>query len=52
VQYAPGQRQAGQEVADIIKVPRVSPLDANTQAIAGPDSQVVVIVGTDRSQQP
>jgi hypothetical protein len=51
VQYGPGQRQAGQEVANIIKAPRATALDANTQAIAGPDSQVVVTVGSDRSQQ-
>ena len=51
VQYAPGQRGAAQQVASIINVPRISPLDANTQAIAGPDAQVVVTVGSDRAQQ-
>ncbi len=52
VQYAPGQRQAAVEVARIIKVPasKVSSLDANTQAIAGPDAEVVVTVGADRTQ--
>jgi LytR cell envelope-related transcriptional attenuator len=51
VQFAPSARRAAQEVAGILKIPRVSALDANTQAIAGPDAQVVVIVGSDRSQQ-
>ena len=51
VRYAPGQRGAAQQVASIINVPRISPLDANTQAIAGPDAQVVVTVGSDRAQQ-
>jgi hypothetical protein len=50
VQYAPGQRAAAQQVASILKIPRSAPLDANTQAIAGPDAQVVVTVGSDRAQ--
>jgi hypothetical protein len=51
VQFAPTGRGAAQEVARILKISRVSALDANTQAIAGPDAQVVVTVGSDRSQQ-
>ena len=51
VQYAPGQRAAAQEVANILRLRSIAPLDANTQAIAGPDAQVVVTVGSDRAQQ-
>jgi hypothetical protein len=52
VQYAPNQRAAAEEVATILKIAKskVKPLDANTQAIAGPDAGVVVIVGADRTQ--
>jgi hypothetical protein len=52
VQYAPGQKPAAEEVAGIIKTSKakVTPLDANTQAIAGPDAEVVVTVGADRTQ--
>jgi hypothetical protein len=52
VQYAPGQKAAAEEVAGIIKTSKakVTPLDANTQAIAGPDAEVVVTVGADRTQ--
>jgi hypothetical protein len=52
VQYAPNQRPAAEEVAQILKIAKtkVKPLDANTQAIAGPDAGVVVIVGADRTQ--
>ena len=52
VQYAPEHRAAANEVAQILKVPRsrVRALDANTQAIAGPDAEVVVTVGADRTQ--
>jgi hypothetical protein len=50
IQYAPGQRQPAEEVASILKIPRIAVLDANTQAIAGPDAQVVVTVGSDRAQ--
>jgi hypothetical protein len=52
VQYAPGQRRAADEAAGIVKVARsaVKPIDANTQAIAGPDADVVVTVGADRTQ--
>jgi hypothetical protein len=52
VQFAPGQRRAAEEVAGILKVSKgeVTALDANTQAIAGPDAEVVVTVGADRTQ--
>jgi LytR cell envelope-related transcriptional attenuator len=52
VQYGPQHRAAALEAAEILKVPRsrVRPLDANTQAIAGPDADVVVTVGADRTQ--
>ena len=52
VQYGPGQRRAADDVAGILKVGRtkVTSLDANTQAIAGPDATVVVTVGADRTQ--
>jgi hypothetical protein len=52
VQYAPDFRAAANEAAGILKIPRtrVKPLDANTQAIAGPDAEVVVTVGADRTQ--
>ena len=52
VQYAPGQKTAAEEVAGIIKTSKakVTTLDANTQAIAGPDAEVVVTVGADRTQ--
>jgi hypothetical protein len=52
VQYSSSQRRAADEVARILKIPktRVKPLDANTQAIAGPDAVVVVTVGADRTQ--
>jgi hypothetical protein len=52
VQYAPGQKTAAEEVASILKTSKakVTTLDANTQAIAGPDAEVVVTVGADRTQ--
>jgi hypothetical protein len=52
VQYAPGQKAAAEEVATLIKISKskVTALDANTQAIAGPDAEVVVTVGADRTQ--
>jgi len=50
VLYAPGQKAAAQEVASLIKVKKVQPLDANTQVVAGPDAAVVVTVGADRTQ--
>jgi hypothetical protein len=52
VQYAPGQKRAAEEVASLIKLSKakVTALDANTQAIAGPDAEVVVTVGADRTQ--
>jgi len=52
LEYSPDHRAAANEIAQILKVPRsrVRPLDANTQAIAGPDAEVVVTVGADRTQ--
>jgi hypothetical protein len=50
VQYATGARQPADEVARILGVGAVTPLDANTQAIAGPDAQIVVTVGSDRAR--
>jgi hypothetical protein len=50
VLYAPGQKAAAQEVASLIKIKKVQPLDANTQVVAGPDAAVVVTVGADRTQ--
>ncbi|HVE67878.1 MAG TPA: LytR C-terminal domain-containing protein, partial [Solirubrobacteraceae bacterium] len=52
VQFAPDHRAGANEIAGILKVPppRVRPLDPNTGAIAGPDAEVVVTVGADRTQ--
>jgi hypothetical protein len=50
VAYASGSRRGAQEVARILEVPRVTAADANTQAIAGPDAEVIVTVGSDRTQ--
>jgi hypothetical protein len=49
VYYGPSQKRAAQEVAKILKTAAVKPLDAGTQAIAGADASVVVIVGNDRT---
>ena len=49
VYYGPSQKPAAQEVAKLLKVSSVKPLDAGTQAIAGADASVVVIVGNDRT---
>ncbi|MFL5821046.1 MAG: LytR C-terminal domain-containing protein [Solirubrobacteraceae bacterium] len=48
VDYAPGYQRAAREVGSILKVRQVVPIDAGTQAIAGPQAGVVVTVGTDR----
>jgi hypothetical protein len=49
VYYGPDQKRAAQEVAKILKISTVKPLDAGTQAIAGADASVVVVVGGDRT---
>jgi hypothetical protein len=50
VVYAKGFKPAAEEVAKIVGVATIAPMDANTQAIAGPDASVVVTVGADRTQ--
>jgi hypothetical protein len=50
VLYAPGFKRAADEVAQILKLKAAQPIDPGTQAIAGSDAQVVVTVGTDRTQ--
>jgi hypothetical protein len=50
VLYAPGFKSAADEVASLLKLRSVQPIDPGTQAIAGSDAQVVVTVGTDRTQ--
>ncbi|MDQ6751648.1 MAG: LytR C-terminal domain-containing protein, partial [Actinomycetota bacterium] len=50
VNYAPGFKRAGDEIARLLKLKTVQPIDPGTQAIAGPNAQVVVTVGTDRTQ--
>ena len=50
VLYAPGFKRAADEVATILKLKSAQPIDPGTQAIAGSDAQVVVTVGTDRTQ--
>ncbi|MFL5905328.1 MAG: LytR C-terminal domain-containing protein, partial [Solirubrobacteraceae bacterium] len=49
VYYASGQRRAGQEVADVVKASSVQPIDPDTQALAGSDAKVVVLVGADKT---
>jgi hypothetical protein len=50
VGYASGYERAAREVGELIGVRRVAPVDAGTQAIAGPEANVVVTVGADRTQ--
>jgi hypothetical protein len=50
VTYAPNYLRAAQEVGALLKVSSIAPIDQGTQAIAGPDADVVVTVGTDRTQ--
>ncbi len=50
VLYAPGFKTAADEIASLLKLKSVQPIDPGTQAIAGSDAQVVVTVGTDRTQ--
>ena len=49
VYYASGQRRAGQEVAGVVKASSVQPIDPDTQALAGSDAKVVVLVGADKT---
>jgi hypothetical protein len=49
VYYASGEKRAAQEVASLVKVGAVQPIDANTQAVAGSDAKVVVLVGADKT---
>jgi hypothetical protein len=50
VLYAPGYKSAADEIAQILKLKSVQPIDPGTQAIAGSEAQIVVTVGTDRTQ--
>ncbi|MDX6659431.1 MAG: hypothetical protein QOJ55_253 [Solirubrobacteraceae bacterium] len=50
VLYAPGYKSAADEIAQLLKLKSVQPIDPGTQAIAGSDAHVVVTVGTDRTQ--
>jgi hypothetical protein len=50
VLYAPGYKGAADEIAQLLKLKSVQPIDAGTQAIAGSDAHIVVMVGTDRTQ--
>jgi len=49
ISYAPNYLTAAQEVGALLKVSSIAPIDQGTQAIAGPDADVVVTVGTDRT---
>lgn len=49
VYFGPGQQAAAKDVAKQLKVSGVRRLDAGTQAIAGADAGVVVVVGADRT---
>lgn len=49
VQYAAGNRAAARSIAKALHIGAVLPLDAGTQALAGPSAMVVVTVGTDRT---
>ena len=50
VLYAPGYKSAADEIAQMLKLKSVQPIDPGTQAIAGSEAQIVVTVGTDRTQ--
>lgn len=50
VNYTPGFKRAADEIARLLKLKTVAPIDPGTQAIAGTNAQVVVTVGTDRTQ--
>jgi hypothetical protein len=47
--YAPGHQRDAERVAKRLGIRNISRVDANTQAIAG-DASVVVLVGTDKTQ--
>jgi hypothetical protein len=49
VYYTAGQKKAAQEVASIVKVGEVQPIDPDTRAIAGNEAKVVVLVGADKT---
>ena len=50
IAYAPGFKSAADEIAQILRLKGAQPIDPGTQAIAGSDAQIVVTVGTDRTQ--
>ena len=50
VLYSPGYKSAADQIAQLLKLKSVQPIDPGTQAIAGSDAQIVVTVGTDRTQ--
>jgi hypothetical protein len=50
VNYAPGFKRSADEIAQLLKLKTVQPIDPGTQAIAGTNAQVVVTVGTDRTR--
>jgi hypothetical protein len=50
VLYSPGFKSAADEIASLLKLKSVKPIDPGTQAIAGSEAQIVVTVGTDRTQ--
>jgi len=50
VDYAPGYQRMAREVGAMLNVRQVAPIDAGTQAIAGPQAGIVVTVGTDRTR--
>jgi hypothetical protein len=47
--YAPGHQRDANRVAKRLGIRNISRVDANTQAIAG-DASVIVLVGTDKTQ--
>jgi LytR cell envelope-related transcriptional attenuator len=49
VYYTSGQKKAAQEVAKVVKAGSVQPIDPDTQAVAGGDAKVVVLVGADKT---
>jgi hypothetical protein len=48
--YAPGHAREARAVARKLRIKAVEPVDANSQAIAGPAASVVVIVGSDQTR--
>ncbi len=51
VYYGDGQRAQAQQVAAVLSLPAtaVRPIDQSTRVVAGPDADVVVVVGADQS---